>query len=221
MEENNGKTKFELKKLFCNILITAALVTCVCVGLHIWESQKKEEPNKAEFSAVNKICELATLRCYYHDVAEYVKQPDGLFVYGLFRYGYKKFWIEYDGIIEIGIDVGQVQVNEPDKNGVVKIYVPKAEILNINADPESMSEMVTETGKFTEITTLEKAEAFSVAQATMKSNAEKDSSILTQAHNNAKELLKQYVVNVGEQMGQHYTVEWLSETIGNATQKEE
>lgn len=221
MKKNNKVTKLELKKLVWNTLITAILVACVCVGLHTWESQKKEVSNKAEFSAVNKVCELATLRCYYHDVAEYEKQPDGLFKYGLFQYGYKKFWIEYDGIVEIGIDVGQVQVNEPDENGAVKIYVPKAEILNINADPESMSEVVADTGKFTEITALEKADAFSEAQTTMKSNAENDSSILTQAHNNAKELLKQYVVNVGEQMGQHYTVEWISEPIDNETQKEE
>ena len=221
MEKNDRITKFELKKLFRNTLITAILVTCVCVGLYMWDSQKEEEVNKVEFSAVNKICELATLRCYYHDVAEYEKQPDGLFKYGLFQYGYKKFWIEYDGIVEIGIDVGQIQVNEPDENGVVKIYVPKAKILNINADPESMSDMVADTGTFTEITASEKAGAFSEAQTTMRNNAENDSSILTQAHNNAKELLKQYVVNVGEQIGQQYTVEWISEPIGNATQKEE
>lgn len=221
MEKNDRITKFELKKLLRNTLITAILVTCVCVGLYMWDSQKEEETNKVKFSAVNKICELATLRCYYHDVAEYEKQPDGLFKYGLFQYGYKKFWIEYDGIVEIGIDVGQVQVNEPDENGVVKIYVPKAKILNINADPESMSDMVADTGTFTEITASEKAGAFSEAQTTMRNNAENDSSILTQAHNNAKELLKQYVVNVGEQIGQQYTVEWISEPIGNATQKEE
>ncbi|MGB4661750.1 MAG: DUF4230 domain-containing protein [Mobilitalea sp.] len=220
MEKNNEITKLDFKRLFLNSLITAIIVTSVCVGIYIWEGLKREEPNKAEFSAVNQICELATLRCYYHDVAEYEKQPDGLFKYGLFQYGYKKFWIEYDGIVEIGIDVGQVQVNKPDENGVVQVYVPEAEILNINADPESMGKMVADTGKFTEITASEKAEAFSEAQTTMKSNAENDNSILTQAHNNAKELLKQYVVNVGEQMGQHYTVKWIIEPIGNTTQEE-
>ena len=37
---------------------------------------------------------MSTLRCYYHNVAELKKNPDGLFQYGWFKYGYKKLWIE-------------------------------------------------------------------------------------------------------------------------------
>lgn len=172
---------------------------------------RKNNFDKADFSDVSKICELATLRCYYHDVAEYEKQPDGLFQYGIFQYGYKKFWIEYDGIIEVGIDVSKVKVKEPDKNGVIQIYVPKAEILNVNADLNSMGNWISETGIFTNITTEEKAKAFSKAQETMRINAENDNNILLQAHNNAKELVKQYVINVGKNMKQEFTVEWIED----------
>ncbi len=165
---------------------------------------------------VNKICELATLRCYYHDVAEYERQARGVF-----NHGYKKFWIKYDGIVEIGIDIGQVQVNQPDKKGNVRIYVPETKILNITANPESMSEMIEDTGIFTKITAAEQAEAFSEAQTTMKSNAEQDSNILMQAYNNAKELLEQYIVKVWEQTGEHYVVEWISEPISDTVLREE
>lgn len=204
--------KIQLKKTGRNVLITVIVLACVCAGLYIYDNMRTEEPEKAEFAAVNKICELATLRCYYHDVAEYEKQPNGFFS-ELFKYGYKKFWIEYSGIVDVGIDAGQVQVNTPDENGVVKVYVPEAKILNIKADPESMSEPVADTGIFTSITTAEKAEAFSQAQITMKSNAESDSNILAQAHDNAKELLKQYISRVGKQTGNNYTVEWLDEPV--------
>lgn len=185
----------------------------IIIAIIVWffpDVEVSEEPTISEFSDVNKICELATLRCYYHDVAEYEKQPDGLFKYGLFQYGYKKFWLEYDGIVEVGIDVGQVQVNQPDENGIVQIYIPDAQILNISADETSMRDPIAETGVLTSISAEEKAQAFSEAQSTMKTNAESDSSILSRAKNNAKELLKRYVLNVGEQIGQPYTVEWLT-----------
>lgn len=199
-----------MKKKF--LIVIVLLLVCVGAGVYFFNNRVEKKTEKAEFPVVNKICELATLRCYYHDVAEYEKQPNGFFS-ELFKYGYKKFWIEYSGIVDVGIDAGQVQVNTPDKNGVVKVYVPEAKILNIKADPESMSEPVADTGIFTSITTAEKAEAFSQAQITMKSNAESDSNILAQAHDNAKELLKQYIIRVGKQTGNNYTVEWMDEPV--------
>lgn len=208
-------TKKYTKIFLFNTVITALALGSMIFAMYFSGGEKEPKESRAEFSAVNKICELATLRCYYHDVAEYEKQPDGLFQYGLFKYGYKKFWIEYDGIIEIGIDAGRVRVNAPDKDGVVRIYVPEAQILNINADPDSMGEVISETGKFTQITAAEKAEAFARAQESMKIHAQNDSSLLTQARHNAKELLRRYVINVGQGIGRDFTVEWLEDSAGS------
>lgn len=212
-------SKITTNKLLLKIIISISIVVIAVIVMSIWSylnNQNKQETQKAEFSAVNEICELATLRCYYHDVAEYEKESNGLF-----NYGYKKFWIEYDGIVEMGIDVGKVQVHEPDTNGIVKIYVPEAKILNINADPKSMNETISDTGVFTKITIEEKSEAFSQAQITMKNNAKADSTILLQAHNNAKKLLEQYVITIGEQSGKNYTVEWVDNPTDEETQKTE
>lgn len=198
-----------------NFVIGLVLVVIAVGILFIFKIKTTKESVTAEFSAVDKICELATFQCYYHDVAEYEKQPDGPF-----QYGYKKFWIEYDGIVEIGIDINEVQVKQPDENGVVRIYVPEARILNVDADAYSMSEPIADTGIFTTITSEEKAKAFSAAQTAMRENAETDNSILSQAHDNAKELLKQYVIHVGEQIGQQYTVEWLDNQTIEAGQGE-
>lgn len=210
----------EKKRLFKNLKIFAVLAVIAIAVLFVPNFFHKDEEKRAEFSAVDKICELATLRCYYHDVAEYVKTPDGLFKYGFGQYGYKKMYIEYNGIVEIGIKVGEVKVGEPDKNGIVKIYVPQAEILNVDADKKSMSDPIIETGILTTITTEEKASAFSDAQATMRANTEADASIMNQAHNNAKELLKQYIVNAGKQIGVKYTVEWVGNSNAETVQKE-
>ena len=91
----------------------------------------------------------------------------------------------------------------------------------MDADVNSMNEPITETGKLTNITSEEKSEAFSEAQAAMRKNAEADDSILIQAKNNAKELLKQYVLNLGEQMGVQYKVEWLDKVSESKTNSEE
>lgn len=46
----------------------------------------------------------------------------------------QKLWMEYDAIIEIGIDASAVEVNEPDENGIVQIYIPEVNILNVDSD---------------------------------------------------------------------------------------
>lgn len=216
IKKSDKKNKFHL---FRNNMGIFAIFLVITIIIYIIPTKKDNVVEKAEFSDVSKICELATLKCYYHDVAEFQKDPDGLFKYGLFHYGEKKMWMEYNGIVKIGIDVGQVKVEDPTDDGVVRIYVPQATILDVYADKDTISDPIEDNGMFTEITAAEKAQAFSAAQATMKENASSDTSLLNQAHNNAKELLKQYVINVGKQIGQQYTVEWIEDK--DSTEEEE
>lgn len=206
----------EYKKIFLrNMIISVLLIAAVLVltaAIYSGGADKKTH-EIADIASVDKICELATLKCYYHDVAEYEKQAEGLFKYRPFKYGYKKVWIEYDGIVDVGIDVSDVQINEPDRKGIVRIYVPDAKILSVSADKDTMSEPLADKGIFTKITAEDKNKAFADAQATMQKNAEADAGMLAQAKNNAKELLEQYVINVGEQTGKTYKVEWLEKPI--------
>lgn len=206
MEESIKEKKTDWLSIVVMILLLVAIATTWLIPV-VHNRQEVFDTN--EFSAVDKICELATLKCYYHDVAELEKSPEGLFKYGLAQYGYKKLWMEYDGIVEVGIDVNDVKVSSPDKDGVVQIYVPQAKILDVSAQIDSMKDPISDTGWFTSITTEEKAEAFAEAQANMKEEAQSNGSILSQAQNNAKELLKQYVINVGKQMNKQYTVQWI------------
>ena len=193
--------------MIISVLLLAAVLDLTAL-IHSGAADKKTQ-EISDISTVDKICELATLKCYYHDVAEYEKQAEGLFKYRPFKYGYKKVWIEYDGTVDVGIDVNEVRISEPDRKGVVRIYVPDAKILNVSADKDTMSEPLIDKGIFTTITAEDKNKAFADAQATMQKNAETDAVMLTQAKNNAKELLEQYVINVGEQTGKTYEVEWL------------
>ena len=219
MEEKKSK-KIDLKNMPYGVKLAFSIVVALILifvstgiaGFHGFNfnfNQKEEE--KADFSGVTKICELSTLKCYYHNVAELKKDPDGLFKYGWFKYGFKKLWMEYTGTIEVGIDVDQVEVNDPDENNVVYVYVPDAKIMNVSADADSMGEPISDTGIFTKITTEDQNNAFTAAQQAMEEEAGSDTQILNKAKENAKKLIEQYIINVGEEIGESYTVEWLSE----------
>lgn len=166
-----------------------------------------KEKQTADFSGVTSICELATLKCYYHNVARAEKEASGPFA-KWFKTGYKKIWTEYSGIIEYGIDVSKVEVSEPDKNGVVTITIPEAEVLNVDVDENSMSKPLTDTGFLTSITKEEETETLSGAQAEMEALAKDNTELLTKAKTRAKTLLEEYIKNVGEGIGENYTVEW-------------
>lgn len=207
-EKNFSFGKKEKKKLVINFLI---FIVMVIAGVSIarFHGFSKEQEDKVDFSGITKICELSTLRCYYHDTAELRKDPAALFKFGWFKYGYKKLFMEYTGIIEVGIDVDQVEVNQPDKNNVVYVYVPDARITSVDADEDSMSDPISDTGVFTKITSEDQNEAFQQAQSDMKEKASADTTILNRAKNNAKKLIEEYIINVGKLIGEEYTVEWL------------
>ena len=108
-----------------------------------------KEKQTADFSGVTSVCELATLKCYYHNVAKEEIDASGPFA-KWFKTGYKKIWTEYSGIIEYGIDVSKVEVSEPDKDGVVTITIPEAEVLSemqikTDADMEKAAEIICDT----------------------------------------------------------------------------
>lgn len=163
----------------------------------------EQEQKSADFSGVQSVAELATLKCYYHNVAK--TDSEG----GWFDIGYKKVWTEYDGIVEVGVDVSQVTIGEPDENGKVQVHIPEAKILDVNVDKDSISDPLVDKGWFTDVATEEKTSAFAAAQNNMKEAAEQNTTILAQARERAKQLIEGYVKNVGTEMGKEYTVEWV------------
>lgn len=182
------------------MLLFFAVSLCCLVGC---SNEKKE----ADFSGINSVCELATLKCYYHNVAKAETEASGIFAKWL-KTGYKKIWTEYSGIIEYGIDISQVTVSEPDKNGVVTVTMPDAQVLNVDVDEDSLGTPLTDTGFLTSVTTEEKTTTLAGAQEAMEQQAKENTEMLSQAKARAKTLIEEYIKNVGESIGEEYTVEW-------------
>ena len=194
------KMSMKRKKILC-LLVISMLCFTGCGD----KNQKKEE--EADFSAISSVCELASLKCYYHNVAKSETEASGLFKW--LGTGYKKIWTEYSGIVELGIDVSKVSVEKPTADGRVKVTIPDAEILSVDLDEDSMGEPLTDTGFMTKITKEEETEALAEAQNHMEETAKENGNLLNQAKERAKSLIEGYVKNVGEQIGKEYTVEWV------------
>ena len=179
-------------------------IVCIAISCLTGCSQKMDEP---DFSGIHSVCELATLKCYYHNVAKAETEASGLFK-GL-GVGYKKLWTEYSGIVELGIDVNKVSISKPSADGIVKISIPDAEILSIDLDTDSLTEPLTDTGFLTKITKEEETAALASAQNDMEETARANSSLLLQAKTRAKNIIEGYVKNLGEELGKDYTIEWI------------
>lgn len=205
---NNRVLNQWLPFIICVVLATLFLV----ITRFIPQEMKTDT---VEFSAIDKICELATMRCYFHNVGEWQVDPDGIFRHGLFKYGYKKLWIEYTGSAKIGIDANKVIIENPDENGVVRIFVPEAKVLDVDVVMNSEDDLVPimDTGAFTTITTEEQSKLLAEEQKNMEEKISQDVSTLNQARKKAKLIMESYVKNIGNMLGQTYTVEWM-ESIG-------
>ena len=190
-----------MKKLMC-ILISAVLTLSLAACSDTEPAPVDMEPKTSQMKA---ICELAVMDCYYHNVAKYeMKDAEGF----LWWTKDKNFWIEYSGVVTIGIDVSRVTV-EVDGTKVT-ISIPAAEVLSCTVDSSSLTEDSYIVAKDSAaIEAEDEIEAFSVAQADLEATASQDTALLASAQQQAQQLLEDYITNIGKATGKSYSIEWI------------
>ena len=172
----------------------------------------KPERKEPEIAQIRSICNLATLECYYHNVAKSTKKAQS----GFFGIGEedRKFWIEYTGTAKIGIDMTKVDMTiDADK---VTVTLPKAELLSVNVDPKELNEnsyIASEDAFFNsnKITATDQTNAIKNAQAEMENSVKSNSTLLLNAQNRAKDLIENYIVQLGKLSNVEYKIEWIYE----------
>lgn len=185
-------------------LVCFALVAALSLTGLSGCAEKDEEP---DFSGYTKIAELATVECRFHNVAEIYNDGTNM-LFGI-NVGYKKAWFEYDGTVQLGVDVSKVDVSKPDENNVVTITVPNAQVLGQpQADESTFSDIYSDTGLLTPITTVDQSAALEEAQNEMIKSAEGNSALMSNARERAKTLLSQYVTKIGDRTGKKYEVQF-------------
>ena len=215
------KTNKKIKGLNPNRKIKRLAVFCLVVCMLFSACGKKEEAPKEDLrlTQMKSICELATLKCYYHNVAKITKEKDVLWWDTT-----AELWIEYSGIVKLGVDITNLDM-QVDQNQVT-ITMPKAKVLSCQVDQTSLDKDSYYTNReglgAEKINADDQTEAIKTAQENMLENVESDDSLLQQAEQRAQELLEQYVKNVGNAMGKTYEVSFvIAEDAGTNTDSTE
>lgn len=201
--QNKKKSRKKLNPFVRNLLISVTLLAIVAILLAGWFVFRPDnKTDKSNLFNIEMISELTTLECRYHNVAVRDKEGNWLTV------GKQYVWFEYDVIVDVGIDINEVRIENPTENGVVKIYLPPAKILGAAEDKATISKPVCDLGAFTELTADEERQIINEGIQRLK-NDKKTQDVIDQAYNSAKNVLEQYVINVGKLIGEDYTVEWI------------
>lgn len=189
-----------MKKLAC--LLACAVLAGSFAACGGSAEQITMEPETSQMKA---ICELAVMDCYYHNVAKF-KEEDAAGI--LFWQKDKHFWIEYSGVVSLGIDASQVALEVDDT--LVTITIPEAKVLRCQVDSNELSEDSYIVAKDSaRISAEDEVAAFAKAQADLEETAASDTALLSSAQQRAQDLLEEYVQNIGEAVGKDYTIQWV------------
>ena len=191
-----------MKRLLALILSILLIISISACGNN---DENITVQTKPEITQMRSICELATLECYYHNVAKYFEEDAEVF---LWISKDKEFWVEYAGQVTIGIDATLVTAELNDNN--VKITIPPAIILDAKVDPDTLTKDSFIVAKNSAAVKAEdETKAFAEAQANMLQTAQNDRSLLLSAQQRAQTLIEEYIQNIGNCLGIEYTIEWV------------
>ena len=166
----------------------------------------KEIKNIApETSQMKSICELAVMECYYHNVAKYKEEnATGMLWWEKDRH----FWMEYAGIVTIGVDTSLMNIEVEDEN--VTITIPPAKVLGCKVDETTLTEdsfIVAQNSAKVEAE--HQTEAFKSAKDKLESEAKSNFTLLAAAQQRVQKLLEDYVTNIGNSVGKTYKIKWI------------
>lgn len=190
-----------MKKSICALLSLLLLLPLAACG-KAPETSVTLEPKASQMKA---ICELAVMDCYYHNVAKFREENAEGF---LWWQKDKHFWIEYSGVVTLGIDASLVNV---EVNGTeVSVTMPKACVLSCTVDSASLTDESFIVAKNSaKIEVEDEVAAFAAAQEHLEAAASRDTALLSGAQQRAQSLLEDYIRNIGRAMGREYTITWI------------
>ena len=193
-----------MKRIISVLLAALTLLLMAACGQQASgsEAQSVVEPKASQMKS---ICELATMECYYHNVAKSDTMKKVLW-WNTDR----RLWIEYTGIVKAGVDIDKIDM-KVDGN-TLTISLPKAEILSCKVDKDSLTEdsyVVEKHGLGAgKITADIQTKTIRTAQENLKKAAKEDNELLSQAEERAKNLITDYVNRMGEATGETYEIKW-------------
>lgn len=191
-----------MKKIISLFLSVLVALTCVSCKPSVEQTPLNMEPQVSQMKA---ICELAVMECYYHNVAKYTEEnAEG----ALWWKKDKHFWVEYSGIVKVGVDMSLVSIDVADTK--VTISLPSAKLLTCTVDSASLSEDSFIVDKDSaKIEAADQIKAFADAQTDLENTAATDTTLLASAQQRVQSLLEEYINNIGNVTGKKYSIQWI------------
>ncbi|NLO41194.1 MAG: DUF4230 domain-containing protein [Ruminiclostridium sp.] len=185
-------------------LFLALIMTGMCVSCSA-PAEKKPITMEPQASQMKAICELAVMECYYHNVAKFMQEDaQG----ALWWKKDKQFWIEYSGVVKLGVDISLVTIEV--NNTQITITLPAAKVLGCKVDSTSLTKDSFIVKKDSaKIEAADEVAAFEVAQRRLEETAASDTALLANAQQRAQALLEDYVTNIGNAVGIEYSLKWV------------
>ncbi len=193
-------------KRIIGLFIVMIIICSSCGG-------SREPDAQLDVLQVRNIAHLATLNCYYHNVAMGHRNDSSTW-----RFWEKNtkfwlwdrdtdFWIEYEGVITLGVDESKIKMNVDEEN--VTVTIPKAKVLDediVDATYDGDSEI--KGADTTEPTIEEENKAIKSAQDKMEKTVKSDTILLNNAQIRAKEVIDNYIEEIGKMIKVNYKVVW-------------
>lgn len=164
-----------MKKVISTVLLVLMSLSLVACGKN--EDEKKEIIPQS--SQMKSICELATMDCYYHNVAKYNEEDASL--------------------VNVEVKDDTVTITLPP----AKILGCKVDESTLTEDSFIVAK------DSAKVEAEHQTAAFQEAQDNMRKEAEKDTVLLASAQQRAQKLLDDYVNNIGACTGKTYTIKWV------------
>ena len=187
-----------MKKYFRGFLIIMVCFFCAACA----KQSKSIEPKAAQ---MRSICELATMECYYHNVAKYKEEnASGMLWWQKDRH----FWMEYAGVVTIGIDASLLNIEVKGED--VMITIPPAKVLGCKVDETTLTKDSFIVAKDSaKVEAKHQSEAFKSSKEKLESEAKSNLALLATAQQRVQKLLEDYVVNIGNSVGKTYKIKWV------------
>ncbi len=154
-------------------------------------------------------CQLATIECYYHNVARSTKTAGT----GVSHWGEEdtEFWFEYSAQATLGIEASQVYMVFNGNH--ITVYMPHAGIIgNINVDPESVTDPVYPPHRWyqndVDITADDVTRAMDRANDDIAEEIINDPYLLGSAERRAQDLISSYIAQIMKYSGLTYEVDF-------------
>ena len=184
-----------MKRIFAIAVILCLVAGILCACSSVTAGEPKEEEIKA-------ICELATIKCYYNNVAKITKEKDNIFQKD------REMWMEFEAEVAIGIDMKDVSMIVA--GNVVEVKLPQTKVLTQRVVEDSFRYVSSTDGWLVKnkITVEDEQKAVIEAEKQVAEYANNNTEAFALAEKRAKELIENYINELGKYAETPYTINW-------------